>query len=200
MHKLLGEPVLRSRMPGGKSLKSASSAQVVRSTTRKRRKADELLIDHVKEVLAIRKRHPDDLPRKVMNLPASSGSVSTTWWALQFRRRIRAKERRVARTFPNTAAPLLVSSGRAQGPVRSAFRDRSAGSGRRAGENTDAFRKAMAAPRGRRSSKTASPTRTHEYWPDEIDAVQAKVNVIKSEFATKQRRSRNSRKWWRMEE
>lgn len=60
--------------------------------------------------------------------------------------------------------------------------------GETAGENTDAFRKAMAAPGETQEFKgSVANVFTQKFWPAEIDAVLAKSNSIKSEFATKEK-------------
>lgn len=54
------------------------------------------------------------------------------------------------------------------------------------GDGTEAFRKAMAAPAETEEFKgNVTNVFTHEYWPVELDAVMAKSNAIKSEFAAK---------------
>lgn len=56
------------------------------------------------------------------------------------------------------------------------------------GDGTEAFRNAMAAPAETEEFKgNVANVFTHEYWPTELDAVSAKANAIKSEFAAKEK-------------
>ncbi len=56
------------------------------------------------------------------------------------------------------------------------------------GDGTEAFRNAMAAPAETEEFKgNVVNVFTHEYWPTELDAVSAKSNAIKSEFAAKEK-------------
>ena len=60
--------------------------------------------------------------------------------------------------------------------------------GETAGENTDAFRKSMAAPAETAEFKgSVANVFTQKYWPAELDAVLAKSDAVKSEFAAKEK-------------
>ena len=60
--------------------------------------------------------------------------------------------------------------------------------GETAGENTDAFRKSMAAPAETAEFKgNVANVFTQIYWPAELDAVRAKSDAIKNEFAAKEK-------------
>lgn len=64
-----------------------------------------------------------------------------------------------------------------------------------ANEGTQAFRAAMAAPaRSEEFRGTVANVFTHEYWPTEIDAVQAKIGEITKEFAKQDRALKEKRK------
>ena len=199
MHKLLGEPVLLIKDAwGGKSLKvdfrPPSGGEI--DDEKAKEKAGmhyKLLIDHVKEVLADPKSvYPDYDPKEGYEL---AGFV----WFQGFNDMVGSyppadpgKGKKGGKDFSEYSRLLACF-------IRDVRKDLSAPKlpfvigvlgvgGESAGENTDAFRKAMAAPAGTEEFKdSVANVFTHEYWPDEIDAVQAKVNVIKSEFATKQK-------------
>lgn len=58
--------------------------------------------------------------------------------------------------------------------------------GETTGDSTEAFRKAMAAPAEMEAFKgTVANVFTHKYWPVELDAVVAKAEAAKKEFAAK---------------
>ena len=67
--------------------------------------------------------------------------------------------------------------------------------GAEAGEGTAAFRESMAAP-GRMEEFKGSVTNvfTHEFWPAELDAVQAKANTIKNGFAARDKEIKDLQK------
>jgi alpha-galactosidase len=63
------------------------------------------------------------------------------------------------------------------------------------GDGTEAFRKAMASPAETEEFKgNVANVYTHEYWPVELDAVLAKANAVKSEFAARDKEINELRK------
>ena len=67
--------------------------------------------------------------------------------------------------------------------------------GATSGDGTEAFRKAMAAPAGMDEFKgNVANVFTHEYWPVEIDAVQAKVGALNKEFSKREKELKEKKK------
>ena len=67
--------------------------------------------------------------------------------------------------------------------------------GKDAGDNTSAFRAAMAAPgKSDEFKNSVANVLTHEYWPSELDAVRAKQDEIKKPFAKRSNEIKKIRK------
>lgn len=197
MHKLLNEPVLLIKDAwGGKSLmvdfRPPGAGEIADEKAKdKAGKYYKLLIDHVKEVVADPKRvYPDYDPKEGYEL---AGFV----WFQGFNDLVGSypavdpgKGRKSVKDYSEYSRLLSCF-------IRDVRKDLSAPKlpfvigvlgvgGETAGDNTAAFRKAMAAPAGMDEFKgTVANVFTHKYWPTEIDAVLAKVNGVKSEFAAR---------------
>jgi hypothetical protein len=130
------------------------------------------------------------MQRRASSWPASCGSrASTTWWA-PYPAVDPSKGKKGIKDYSEYSRLLACL-------IRDVRKDLSAPNlpfvigvlgvgGAEAGEGTAAFRESMAAP-GRMEEFKGSVTNvfTHEYWPAELDAVQAKANTVKSGFAAR---------------
>ena len=197
MNKFLDEPVLLIKDAwGGKSLmvdfRPPSGGEIADEKAREKAgKYYKLLIDHVKEVLADPKSvYPDydategcdlagfvwfqgfnDLVGNYPRTDPAMGKKSTKDYS-EYSRLLACFIRDVRKDLSAPKLPFVI------GVLGTG--------GETAGENTDAFRKAMAAPAGMDEFKgTVANVFTHKYWPTDIDAVLAKVNAVKSEFAAR---------------
>ena len=198
MHKALGEPILLIKDAwGGKSLRvdfRPPSGGVLDDEKNKDKAGAyyKLLIDHVKEVLADPKAvYPDYDPKEGYEL---SGFV----WFQGFNDMVGpyppadpSKGKKGGKDFSEYSRLLACF-------IRDVRKDFSAPElpfvigvlgvgGEEAGENTEAFRKAMAAPAEMDEFKgSVANVFTHEYWPAELDGIRAKEGEIKKEFAERQ--------------
>ncbi|OYV05105.1 MAG: hypothetical protein CFE26_13340 [Verrucomicrobiales bacterium VVV1] len=199
MHKFLNEPILLIKDAwGGKSLKvdfrPPSGGEI--EDEKSKDKAGvyyKLLIEHVKEVLADPKKvYPNYDPKEGYEL---SGFV----WFQGFNDLVGsypavdpAKGKKGTKDYSEYSRLLACL-------IRDVRKDLSAPKlpfvigvlgvgGETSGDGTEAFRKSMAAPGETAEFKgNVANVFTHEFWPVELDAVLAKSNPIKSEFATKEK-------------
>lgn len=199
MHKFLDEPILLIKDAwGGKSLKvdfrPPSGGEIADEKAKEKAgKCYKLLIEHVKEVLADPKSvYPDYDPKEGYELagfvwfqgfndlvgpyPAvdpGKGKKSVKDYS-EYSRLLACFMRDVRKDLAAPKLPFVIG-------VLGV-------GGESAGDNTDAFRKSMAAPAETEEFKgTVANVFTEKYWPAELDAILAKSNPIKSEFAGKQK-------------
>lgn len=211
MHKLLNEPILLIKDAwGGKSLmvdfRPPSAGEV--ADEKSKEKAGNyyaLLIEHVKEVLADPKSvYPNYDPKDGFEL---AGFV----WFQGFNDMVGSypstdpgKGKKSIKDYSEYSRLLACL-------IRDVRKDLSAPKlpfvigvlgvgGETAGDNTEAFRKSMAAPAGMEEFKgNVANVNTATYWPTELDAILAKVNAIKSEYAARDKelkeRQKNGGEW-----
>ena len=199
MGELLGEPVLLIKNAwGGKSLmvdfRPPSGGEL--ADEKNKDKAGvyyKLVIEHVKEVLADpKKAYPDYDPKEgyelagfvwfqgfndlVGNYPStdpSTGKKAIKDYS-EYSRLLSCFIRDVRKDLNAPKLPFVIGVLGVGGDTK--------------GDGTEAFRNAMAAPAETDEFKgSVVNVFTHKYWPTEIDAVQAKVNAIKAEFAAQQK-------------
>lgn len=206
MRELLGEPVLLIKDAwGGKSLmvdfRPPSGGEIADEKAKANAgKYYRLVIDHVKEVLAD--------PKKVYpGYDAKEGfELAGFIWFQGFNDLVGsyppvdpAKGRKGVKDYSEYSRLLACL-------IRDVRKDLSAPNlpfvigvlgvgGVEAGEGTAAFRESMAAP-GRMEEFKGSVTNvfTHEYWPAELDAVQTRVNTVKSAFAARDKEIKDLQK------
>ena len=206
MRELLGEPVLLIKDAwGGKSLmvdfRPPSGGEIADEKAKANAgKYYRLVIDHVKEVLAD--------PKKVYpGYDAKEGfELAGFVWFQGFNDLVGsypavdpAKGRKGIKDYSEYSRLLACF-------IRDVRKDLSAPNlpfvigvlgvgGAEAGEGTAAFRESMAAP-GRMEEFKGSVTNvfTHEFWPAELDAVQAKANTIKNGFAARDKEIKDLQK------
>lgn len=197
MHKTLNEPILLIKDAwGGKSLKVDFRPPSGGELADKKPKEEpgkfyNLLIEHVREVLAD--------PKKVYpNYNAKEGyELAGFVWFQGFNDLVGpypavepAKGKKGVKDYSEYSRLLSCL-------IRDVRKDLSAPKlpfvigvlgvgGENAGENTDAFRKAMAAPAEAAEFKgNVFNVMTQKYWPSDVDAVLEKSKPIKDEFARK---------------
>ena len=206
MNKALGEPILLIKDSwGGKSLKvdfrpPSGGEPEDEKSKEKAGKYYGYLIEHVKEVLADPKKvYPDYDPKEGYELSGfvwfqgfndlvgsyprtdpSAGKKSTKDYS-EYSRLLGCFIRDVRKDLSAPKLPFVI------GVLGTG--------GEAAGENTDAFRAAMAAPAGMDEFKgNVTNVFTHNYWPTELDDVLAKVNEVKKEFAARDKELEKRRK------
>jgi alpha-galactosidase len=199
MHKLQGEPILLIKNAwGGKSLmvdfRPPSGGELTDEKSKdKAGTYYALMIDHVKEVLADPKKvYPGYDPKEGYEL---AGFV----WFQGFNDLVgsypavdAAKGKKSVKDYSEYSRLLACL-------IRDVRKDLSAPDmpfvigvlgvgGQSAGDNTAAFRQAMAAPAETDEFKgSVVNVLTERYWPVEIDAVMSKVSAIKTEFAAREK-------------
>lgn len=205
-HKLLDEPVLLIKDAwGGKSLmvdfRPPSGGEPADEKNKdKAGRYYKLLIEHVKEVLADpAKVYPNYNPKEGFELagfvwfqgfndlvgsyPAADpgkGKKSVKDYS-EYSRLLACLIRDVRKDLSAPKLPFVIGVLGVGGET--------------AGENTDAFRKAMAAPAGMDEFKgSVANVFTQKYWPAEIDAVLAKADKVKGEFAKREKELKDRQK------
>ncbi|MCH7225447.1 sialate O-acetylesterase [Haloferula sp. A504] len=206
MHEHLGEPILLIKNAwGGKSLmvdfRPPSGGELEDEKAKERAgKYYGHMMDHVKEVLADPKKvYPDydekegyelagfvwfqgfnDLVGNYPRVDPAQGKKSVKDYS-EYSRLLACFIRDVRKDLSAPGLPFVI------GVLGTG--------GESAGDNTDAFRKAMAAPGESDEFKgTVANVFTHEYWPAEIEAVMEKVNAVNKEFADRDREIKQRRK------
>jgi len=208
MHKILNEPVLLIKDAwGGKSLmvdfRPPSAGEISDEKRREKAKAGKYygyLIEHVKEVLADPKKvYPNYDPKEGYELAGFAWFQGFNDLVGPYPRVDAGKGKKSSKDYSEYSRLLSCF-------IRDVRKDLSAPKlpfvigvmgvgGETAGEGTDAFRKSMAAPAGTEEFKgNVANVFTHKYWPAELDGVLAKVNVIKSEFAKKDKEIKRQKK------
>lgn len=199
MHKSTKEPVLLIKNAwGGKSLMVDFRPPSAGEPADEKAKANAgkyygLMMDHVKEVLADPgKVYPDYDPKQgyelagfvwfqgfndlVGSYPAldpSKGRKSIKDYS-EYSRLLSCFIRDVRKDLSAPKLPFVIGVLGTGGDTK--------------GDGTEAFRTAMAAPALTDEFKgSVANVFTHEYWPVEIDAVQAKMNTVKTGFAARQK-------------
>ncbi len=206
MRKTVGEPILLIKDAwGGKSLmvdfRPPSAGELEDEKVREKAgRCYKLLIEHVKEVLADPKQVcPDYDPKEGYEL---AGFV----WFQGFNDMVGS--------YPRTDPTQGKKSGKDYSEysrllscfIRDVRKDLSAPElpfvigvlgvgGEAAGENTEAFRAAMAAPALTAEFKdSVANVFTHEYWPSELDDVRAKEGAVKAGFSDRQKAIKEKQK------
>lgn len=200
MEEELGEPILLIKNAwGGKSLmvdyRPPSGGEITDNEKARAKAGDyyDHMMEHVKEVLADPKKvYPDydakegyelagfvwfqgfnDLVGSYPRLEAEPGKKSIKDYS-EYSRLLGCFIRDVRKDLSAPELPFVIGVLGTGGPD--------------AGDNADAFRKAMAAPGESDEFKGGvANVFTHEFWPTEIDAVMTKVDAVKSEFADQDR-------------
>ena len=197
MHKILGEPVLLIKNAwGGKSLmvdfRPPSGGEPADEKAKEKAGVYyHLMMDHVKEVLADpQKVVPDYDPKEGYELAGFVWFQGFNDLVGNYPRTDPAKGKKSPKDYSEYSRLLSCL-------IRDVRKDLSAPElpfvvgvlgvgGEDAGENGEAFRKAMAAPGESDEFKgTVANVFTHKYWPAEIDAVLAKAGEAKAEFAAR---------------
>jgi alpha-galactosidase len=197
MHELLGEPILLIKDAwGGKSLMvdfRPPSAGAIEDEKAKEKagKYYDLLISHVKEVLA-------DPQQVVPGYDAKEGcELAGFVWFQGFNDMVGNYPRTDPSQGKKGAKDYSEYSRLLACFIRDVRKDLSAPEmpfvigvlgvgGDAAGEGTEAFRQAMAAPAGMDEFKgNVANVFTQKYWPAELDAVLAKVAEVEKEFAAR---------------
>lgn len=209
LNKLLGEPILLIKTAwGGKSLmgdfRPPSAGPLPAESSEQAKEAAgkyyKLMLDYVKEVLADPKSvYPDydakagyelagfvwfqgfnDLVGRYPATDPSKGKKSIKDYS-EYSRLLACFIRDVRKDLAAPKLPFVIGVLGVGGDT--------------AGENTDAFRQAMAAPAEMEEFKgSVANVFTQKYWPVEIDAVQAKANAAKAEFAAREKELEAKRK------
>lgn len=207
MHEKLGEPILLIKNAwGGKSLmvdfRPPRGGDIVDNEKAQERAGKYYghMMDHVKEVLADPKKvYPDydakegyelagfvwfqgfnDLVGSYPRVDPAQGKKSVKDYS-EYSRLLSCFIRDVRKDLSAPKLPFVI------GVLGTG--------GEAANEGTVAFRKAMAAPGESDEFKgTVANVFTHEYWPDEIDAVMKKVDTVKKEFAAQDREIKQRKK------
>jgi alpha-galactosidase len=197
MHKLLDEPVLLIKNAwGGKSLmvdfRPPSGGPLTDEKNKdKAGKYYGLMMEHVKEVLADPKKiYPEYDPAAGYELAGFVWFQGFNDMVGDYPRTDPAKGKKSGKDYSEYSRLLACL-------IRDARKDLSAPKlpfvvgvlgvgGDDAGENTDAFRKAMAAPAEMPEFKgTVANVFTQKYWPADLDAVLKKVDAAKGEFSAR---------------
>ena len=206
MHKQLNEPVLLIKNAwGGKSLMvdfrpPSGGALTDEKNKDKAGKYYGLMMDHVKEVLADPKKiYPDYDPKEGYELAGFVWFQGFNDMVGDYPRTDPAKGKKSAKDYSEYSRLLACL-------IRDVRKDLNAPKlpfvvgvlgvgGDDAGENTDAFRKAMAAPAGMPEFKgTVANVFTQKYWPADLDAVLKKVDAAMGEFAARRNEINKRRK------
>lgn len=199
MHKMLNEPVLLIKDAwGGKSLmvdfRPPSAGEITDEKSKEKAGVYyKLLIEHVNEVLADPKQvYPDYDPQQGYELAGFTWFQGFNDLVGPYPALDPSKGRKSIKDFSEYSRLLSCF-------IRDVRKDLSAPelpfvigvlgvAGETSGDNTEAFRNAMAAPAGTDEFKgNVVNVFTSKYWPTELDAVSAKSNAIKSEFAARQK-------------
>jgi alpha-galactosidase len=199
MHERLGEPILLIKAAwGGKSLRVDFRPPSAGDLGEK--KPDEepgryyrLLVEHVEKVLADPgKVHPAYDPKEGVEL---AGMV----WFQGFNDLVGPYPTREGATGRQRVKDYAEYSRLLACLIRDVRKDLSAPElpfvvgvlgvgGKEAGGNTEAFRESMAAPAGMDEFRgNVANVFTENFWPAEIDAVQAKIAPIQNEISKRQR-------------
>ncbi|PQJ29280.1 sialate O-acetylesterase [Rubritalea profundi] len=203
IHKILNEPVLLIKDAwGGKSLmvdfRPPSAGEIPDEKVREKAKGKtgryyKLLIEHVKKVLADPKKvYPDYNAKEGFELAGFAWFQGFNDMVGPYPRVDAAKGKKSPKDFSEYSRLLSCF-------IRDVRKDLSVANlpfvigvmgvgGETAGENTDAFRKSMAAPAETDEFKgNIANVFTAKYWPTELDAVLAKSKPLKSELSSKKK-------------
>lgn len=198
MHKMLGEPVLLIKDAwGGKSLmvdfRPPSAGEITDEKSKEKAGVYyKLLIEHVKEVLADPKKvYPDYDPKEGYELAGFTWFQGFNDMVGSYPALDPGKGKKSIKDYSEYSRLLSCF-------IRDVRKDLSAPElpfvigvlgvgGETTGDNTEAFRNAMAAPAATDEFKgNVANVFTSKYWPVELDAVRAKSDGIKAGFAAKQ--------------
>jgi hypothetical protein len=199
MHKILNEPILLIKDAwGGKSLmvdfRPPSAGELPDEKSRaKAGKYYSLLIEHVKEVLADPKKvYPDYNAKDGVELAGFAWFQGFNDMVGSYPRVDPGKGKKSSKDYSEYSRLLSCF-------IRDVRKDLSAANlpfvigvmgvgGATAGENTEAFRKSMAAPAETKEFKgNVANVFTAKYWPAELDALLAKSKPFKNELSSKQK-------------
>ena len=204
-HKLLNEPILLIKDAwGGKSLmvdfRPPSAGEITDEKAKaKAGKYYHLLIDHVKEVLADPKKvYPNYDPKEGYELAGFVWFQGFNDMVGSYPRTDPAKGKKSGKDYSeyNRLLACLIRDVRTDlaAPKLPFVIGVLGVGGETAGENTEAFRKAMAAPAEMAEFKgTVANVFTEKYWPADLDAIKEKANAIKAGSGGKKNQSKQSK-------